>query len=287
MIFELDRRLHEALLATGNSAGLEWFEAQSARVAEDGMSRLAVVFPALARRIGVQLLPARHDGSDAVSIADDLAVDLRAWRLCDVAGAVLIDRAPVDDAALVDLFLHGDFEERTITMRQLALIEARAATTQLLGEAQRTNTQTHFEACVCDSNLVARAVGQFGFTADDANKILLKAAFVDVSLSRFFAVLQHASEELSVMVTGLATEREAAGRSIWVDTHRVVAHSPIEGSRERIARYLEHSDPEQRIAAADAVGILAEPELRSLATACLEREPNEKVRAALARATES
>ena len=131
--------------------------------------------------------------------------------------------ATLGTVAVFALFLHGDFEERTIVMRSLAVADVGPATVELLGEAQRTNTQTHFEACVCDSNLVARAVGQRDFKTNDAYKTLLKGAFVGLPLDRFFGILDHASPELARMVEGLASERRAAGRAVWPDTDRVVA----------------------------------------------------------------
>ncbi|MAE77190.1 MAG: hypothetical protein CMJ85_10010 [Planctomycetes bacterium] len=195
----------------------DWLDEARQRLRDGGENALRVLFPGLARSVGRDAL----DGG--IQEREGLKVNFAAWRVCDAAGSALIEAAETSDETIVDLFLHGDFEERTIVMRSLAVADVGPATVELLGEAQRTNTQTHFEACVCDSNLVARAVGQRDFKTNDAYKTLLKGAFVGLPLDRFFGILDHASPELARMVEGLASERRAAGRAVWPDTDRVVA----------------------------------------------------------------
>lgn len=239
-----------AFTAVSSAPGEAWLRSQVERVRAEGASILPVLFPALARKTGRQPLPA------ARITTGEFEIECAAWRACDVAGHHLCAAASPSDEMLVDLFRHGDFEERSIVMRLHALQPIRPSTIELLGEAQRTNTQTHFESLVCDSNLLARAMRDSRFDVDSGYKIVLKAAFVDLPLSRFFGVLEHASEELSRYVTGLATEREAAGREAWIDTNRVIAHAPIDGSAERIRRGLTHADPLYRQASTEAMLVL-------------------------------
>lgn len=256
----------------------QWWNRTGTRLRAEGKAILPLLFPALARSIGKHALGGgRQESGEA-------KVDLDRWRACDAAGFVLVRQSGAGDTDLADLFRHGDFEERTIVMRCLGLLEVRPVTAQLFGEAQRTNTQTHFEACVCDSNLLARAIGRCGITRQDAYRILLKAAFVDLPLARFFDILDHASPELSRMVVGLATEREAAGRAVWADTNRVIAKAPVEGTTARIGKGLDHADERHRLASAEALMDLADPELLALAEARLAREPSARVQAALERA---
>ncbi len=277
-MFDLDSHLQGSLSAEAAA----WLSTTEARVGRDPAA-LPAVFPSLARQLGrTQLTP-------EIIQEPNFIVDFGAWRTCDAGGLALIRSATPDDAQLIDLFLHGDFEERTILLRSLACLSIHEATIQLLGEAQRTNTQVHFEACVCDSDLVARAIDAQlpTFQAVDGYKVLLKAAFVGVRLQRFFGIERHASSELTRMVTGLATEREAAGRPIWADTNRVIARAPIEGSLARIRAGLEHADPEQRLAAAEAVAILGDAELIAAAAARLSDEKRPDIRAALQTAIDS
>ena len=52
------------------------------------------------------------------------------------------------------------------------------------------------------------------FGEPDWNRLILKLAFIDLPLRRAFDAERHANTELSRMLQGLATEREAAGRSV-------------------------------------------------------------------------
>ena len=187
---------------------------------------LAVLFPQLPRRIGREhLAQGRIREGDAV-------VEQGAWRMCDAAGLALLQVTGLQaigagDDVVVDLFLHGDLEERTMVLRSLAVLPVTDATLRLLEEVQRTNTTSHFEAALCDSNLAVRALLHPGFSEADFNRLILKLAFLDIPLDRVFEAQQRANPELSRMLRGLATERQAAGRPVWGDTERLIALAPI------------------------------------------------------------
>ncbi len=185
---------------------------------------LAEVFPQLPRKIGREPL-ARGRVADAGAI-----VEQGAWRMCDAAALATVQAADAGDDALVDLFLHGDLEERTMVLRCLSLLPITQATLRLLGEVQRTNTVSHFEAAVCESNLAVRALGHPDFAEEDFNRLILKLAFLDLSLDRALGVEERANRSLSGMLHGLATERHAAGRSVWSDTDRMIALAPLPDS---------------------------------------------------------
>lgn len=267
----------ESLAGTTAAA---WLTTALERVATDGEKGLLRSFPALARKTG-------RDGLQPARVQDgDYELECAAWRVCDVAGRHLVLAADASDAILVDLFMHGDFEERSNAMRQHALMPIRTSTLELLGEAQRTNTQTHFEALVCDSNLLARAMSDDRFDVEDGYKILLKAAFVDLPLDRFFGVLAHASEDLSAYVMSLATEREAAGRQIWPDTNHVIACAPLDDSVDRIVAGLQHGDARHRLASGRGLSVLSrkrpgDATLIAAATARIEVEDDTAVRTVL------
>ncbi len=258
-----------------------WFDKARERIDARGADALPVLLPALARTFGRG--PLVDDPAMARLDDDDVRVDLRVWRLCDGAGLALINAANPSDELLADLYLHGDFEEKFIVLRALGVLPISAATVQLIGEMQRTNNVAHFESAVCESNLVARALGKHGFELVDFNRLMLKVAFLDVRLSRVLGAMRHANEELSRMVEGLATEREAAGRHIWFDTNRVVARAPSPASLERLITGLSHTEAEHRLAAAEGLAHLRAPTFLEAGRARLETETDEAVRAELER----
>lgn len=249
-------------------------------VREKGVAHIGVLLPQLARRVGRQPLPdAGHEHHGEIQL------DLSAWRTCDLVGAALLGAHDVEDAFLRDLYWHGDMEEKTIVLRSLALRPVTDATVDLLGEVQRSNVNTHLEAGALDSNLAARALRtdgpDAGFTQDDLHRLVLKMAFSDFPVSRLLEGLDCGTKTLSRMLQDFATEREAAGRPVWVDTWRFIARHPTSGSRARIIGGLENGSDPVRAAAAEAVLLMQEDELKAFARERLPREPREDIRALL------
>jgi hypothetical protein len=260
------------------------FEELRAQVAAGGVPALQVALPALPRKIGREQLPPE------LALEGDSSIDLGAWRACDAAALELLHAAQAGDDALRELYAHGDIDERAMVLRSLAARPVSAGTVALLGEVQRTNVQSHFEAAVCDSNLVARALGRAGFNQADLDRLVLKAAFLGIELVRLFDVQRHANPELSRMLQDLATEREAAGRAVWRDTARLIARAPTSGTLARLVGGLEHGDDGTRLAAAEGLDALLsrdrshrEP-LHLYLRERLPREPRQDIRAALERA---
>ena len=268
---DLESILHSGI---GPEAGA-WLRTAEAELARTGTAALANLLPALPRRMGrAPLARGLHREGDA-------CVDLAAWRACDLAALKLLRAAKASDETLLDLFAHGDLEERTMLLRAASVWPLGAVTAQLLGEAQRSNTVPHFEALCCECDLVARAREEVsGFDADACNRLVLKVAFLGLRLSRLIDVEQHATAELSRMLQDLATEREAAGRPIWVDTLRLAARAPVPGTLGRIIGDLEHGDDDRRLAAAEAAAIVHDPRLLPLRAAREAREPKPAIRAA-------
>ncbi len=270
------------LLSRSNStpagAAAEWWSQARERVGRDGPSCIPELFPQLPRRLGREPLAAeRIEDGEAIA-------DLAAWRVCDAAAYELLARPGAPDALEVDLFWHGDLEERTMVLRALALLPVTDATVQLLGEAQRTNTMTHFEAAVCDSNLAGRALKHQDFGTDDYNRLVLKAAFSDLPLERLIGALDHGNAELSRMLQGLATEREAAGRAVWAGTNRLIACAPTEGTVARLIGHVEHGDDRHRLAAVEGIAQLGRADLIPFLRERSGREPRPEIQRALDRA---
>jgi hypothetical protein len=241
--------------------------------------RLPVVFPGLPRKVG----------KDAVGGGQlrcgDATIDLDAWRQCDLGAALLLLQCAPPDQALWDLYEHGDIEERAMLLRALHLLPLGQSTVRLLTEVQRTNMVLHVEAACCDGDLVARAARAAlpGFGQPEQNRLLLKLAFLDLPLRRVFGAERLANAELSRMLQDLATEREAAGRTVWRDTDRLLGRAPVPGTTARILGSLEHGDDGRRLAAAEALAALDRKELLQYARDRLPREPRADVKALLQR----
>jgi hypothetical protein len=255
-----------------------WIREKLAAPAAAAREALAVVFPALARRMGRGGLSGRVDHAGA-------RADLSAWRRCDAAGTLLLLAAePVEDDRVIDLFVHGDLEERAILIRASALRPLCAATSKILDEVQRTNVVAHLESAVLDGNLPARALDGGLLSRERFDRLVLKAAFNGLPLARMDGVVERPSADLSRMLLDLASEREAAGRAIWADTLRLAAGAPVPGTIARILGGLEHGDAGLRLAAADALATLRRADLAPFARERLARESRPDVRAALERA---
>lgn len=240
-------------------------------------ARLPVIFPGLPRRTGREPV-----GGGRTDIGPGV-VDLDAFRSCDLAAAWLLLAGDATDDELRDLYAHGDLEERAMLLRAMHVLPIGAVTIEMLGEAQRTNIVLHVEAAVCDGDLWARCVGQPDFDVDTANKLMLKCAFIDLPLQRMLDAEQRANAGLSRMLQDLATEREAAGRSVWSDTWRMIGRAPTEGSAARLVGGLEHGDDGVRAAAAEGLLALGKAELRPFAAERLPREPRAAIREVLQR----
>jgi hypothetical protein len=247
-------------------------------------ARLPVLFPGLPRRAGRELV-----GGGRLVLGGAI-VDLAAFRRCDLVAAYVLAGVAVRDEEAQDLWAHGDIEERAMLLRSLHLLPVGALTARLFGEVQRTNIVLHLEAAVCDGDLFARTVGKGGFDLAAANRLLLKVAFLDLPLARLYGAEQHANAELSRMLQDLATEREAAGRSVWRDTWRLIGRAPCPGTVARLIGGLEHGDDGVRLAAAEGLAALRQlapgrADLASFAAERLPREPRDSVRAVLQKLT--
>ena len=266
------------LTAALSEGAQEWLDQAVGRLTENPSAALPELFPQLPRRLGREPVGVgRHR-------IEDREIDLGAWRCCDAAALLLLETARASEDLLLDLFYHGDMEEKTMLLRAMAARSVDHATVTLLGEAQRTNTAPHLEAAVCDSNLLARAVEHEEFGLDGFNRMVLKIAFVDLPLTRLFGAERIANPDLSRSLQDLATEREAAGRRVWRDTNLLIARAPTAGTRARLAGGLEHGDDSQRLSAAKGLRYLQDDALRALARERLDREPVATIHAAITEA---
>ncbi|MHC5065209.1 MAG: EboA domain-containing protein [Planctomycetota bacterium] len=255
-------------------AACDWLASAGAEL-EEKPELLPRLFPQLPRRLG------RETMGEGRLAEGDYEIDRSAWRSCDAGALELLRRAPNTDR--LDLFQHGDMEERSMVLRSMAMLPLDGNTAALLGEIQRSNTTSHFEAGALDSNLVIRALedSSCAFAQADFDRLMVKLAFSDLPLERVFFAAQGASPELSRMLQDLASEREAAGRGVWADTCTLIAHAPIAGSLARILGGLEHGDDRIRLAAIRGLTVVYRPELKAFVLERLEHEPRNELRVLL------
>lgn len=263
-------------------AARDWLREANEALAERGATHLPILWAQLARRLGRERL------AGGVVRDGEIEADLSAWRACDAGGLLLMTAANPDDEAVLDLYLHGDLEERAIVLRCLAFRPITPATVRLFGEMQRTNTVMHYEAGALDSNLAVRALDadgeDTGFTREDFNRSVLKLAFLDLGLWRMFGALERTTPDLAATLQSYATEREAANRTVWKDTYRVIGHAPVEGAAGRLLGGIEHGDDETRLAAAEGLLAMGRADLAPFARERAQREPRAPIREILEQA---
>ncbi len=241
-------------------------------------SRLPVVFPGIPRRFGKDPI-----GGGKQTIGEAI-VDLDAIRVCDVVAAYLVTSLEATEEEVVDVYMHGDIEERAMLLRSLNFLPLGSTTDRLLGEVLRTNIVLHMEAALCDTDLLARSISNKTIDNDTANRLLLKFAFLDMDLTRALGACIHANITLSTMLQDLATEREAAGRSVWRHTYLMLGHAACPGAIARLVGGLEHGDDGVRHAAAEGLIALRSTEtginqslIAQFANERLPREPRATV----------
>ena len=146
------------------------------------------------------------------------------------------------------------------------------------------------DACrVAAVELVEAAVAENPYSArilpdEEFRKVVLKCAFVGVSLDRVIGLETRADAELSRMLLSYVSEREVAGRSVPPDIWPVVALHPTPGLAAKLCGYLEHPSETHRAAAALALGRIADRRTRAFLEERLARETDRVVRRALERA---
>ena len=266
----------EALAAACKGADLGPVLDALAMPPERLLGEIPTLWPALARRAGRAPLSGRAQVGDAVA-------DLAQWRRCDAVGAALLFKAePLPKGFVLDLYLKGDLEEKAAAVRALVLLPLSDDASRVLDELQRSNVVAHFEAGVLDGNLPARALDAGLLSRDRFDRLVLKAAFLDLPLDRTVGVLERPGPALSRMLQDLATEREAAGRAVWRDTCRMIAGAPVDGTIGRLLGALENGDDRTRLAAARGLASQRRPDLRPFVEERRRRETRPEIREALA-----
>ncbi len=212
---------------------------------------LGEIFPAVSRKLGRESLGA--DG--AVVSVDGDEVPLRAWRCDDAGRALLIASAPDPEAAAREMYFQGDLREKAGALRALAVVGkgGKGAAVDVILDAMRLAADELVEAALADNPFSGRHLPEHEF-----RRAVLKCAFVGISVERIARIDERADAELTRMLLGLASEREAAGRAVPPDLWPVAARAPIAGLLPKLLGYLEHGSVAHRAAAARALGRFTE-----------------------------
>lgn len=261
--------LDAALPAAGKTA-LSTLEKD---IAAKGKKHLDVVFPGLVRRFG------RSAVRGGLRTLHGVTIDFDCLRHCDLVAARFL--ACVGEADFSEtterLFANGDFEERRMILKALALLPIGETTATLLETAHRTNDQVIFEAGFTDSTLALHALSR-----EALRRAVLKAAFIDIDPARLLEPERVVDPELSRMLLDLMSEREAAGRSVWRGTLPFAAHAPSAGVEARILGDLWHGQDTRRESAARAAAVLRTPRILAEVAARRECELHPPIAAILA-----
>ncbi len=266
---ELARRL--------SGPALEWLDTLIAAARRGDREAIANAFPGVSRRVGRDSLASRS----ALVLSDlDVEVPLRAWRVDDAARAALLCGFAGDGEALArELYFNGDLRERAGALRGLAVVGRRAAALDAVLDACRVTAVELFEAVIAENPYTSRALPD-----EEFRKMVLKCAFVGVSLDRVAGLETRADAELSRMLLSYVSEREVAGRSVAPDVWPVLALHPTPGLAAKLCGYMEHPAEAHRAAAARALGRIADRRARPFLEDRLARETDGAVRRALERA---
>ncbi|CAL9363899.1 hypothetical protein SUDANB6_00720 [Streptomyces sp. enrichment culture] len=144
----------------------------------------------------------------------------------DAARVLILHAARADADALARVYTQGTADERRAVLHALPHLVPGPEALPLVEDALRTN----------DTRLLAAAVGPYAARHLDPHQwrhAVLKCLFTGVSVDRV-ADLAHRARgdaELARMLADYAAEREAAGRPVPGDLHRVLALTePAAGS---------------------------------------------------------
>ncbi|MEV0314073.1 EboA domain-containing protein [Nonomuraea fuscirosea] len=138
------------------------------------------------------------------------------WSADEAARALLLAALPHDRLTpeTLDLYRHGDADEKRAVLKALPLLPIGTAAVPLLLDALRTN----------DARLLAAALGPYARHLDQAawRQAVLKCVFTGVPLNAVDRLDERADAELAAMLAAFAEEREAAGRPMPQDAEALL-----------------------------------------------------------------
>lgn len=172
----------------------------------DALARVRADPPAIVRLFAAA---ARHCGRDPLPRVPGWTTDQAARTLLLLALPPAVLPEHVDD-----LYRHGDAAEKLAVLKALPLLPLGGDAVPLLHDAVRTN----------DTRLIAAALGPYARHLGQHawRHAVLKCVFLGVPLENVDHLDERADRELAAMVSALRDEREAAGRRLPPDAHRLL-----------------------------------------------------------------
>jgi hypothetical protein len=226
----LDRRLDPVVAA--------WLRAQCALLKDGAPERtLHLAFGLALRKSGHAPLAATAT-EQAEAFAVHPGWDLRDWTVDQAARtALLLSLPPSKESseknarAVLALFQTADLGEHVALIRGLFLLPQAADLLHIGREAIRSNMGDVFFAVTQRNPYAAEHFDDIAW-----NQMIVKCLFLDLPLRGVYGVDKRANAELARMLTGLARERWAAGRTISSEAWRCVAPfaDPASGASDTI-----------------------------------------------------
>jgi len=117
-----------------------------------------------------------------------------------------------------NIFGTADLDERVAILKGLSILPYQSRLTEIASEGVRSNSKLLFEAIALNNPFPCDF-----FNESQWNQMVLKAAFIDSSISDIFGLERRANAALSDMAIDLVHERKAAGRDITPEIWRIIA----------------------------------------------------------------
>jgi hypothetical protein len=245
------------------------------------LAQFSAAFTATARTLGRSPLsgpddPALAGGIPLSSLTADVAG--RALLLLSCAGAAP-DRLEELVSAAYD---EGDALEKLAVVRSLALLPGSERFTRIALDSGRSNEVSLIRALACHNPFPARHYDELAW-----NKLVMKAAGMDLPLDDVLGAAERDNAELSRMALHYVEQQESAGRSFPPSLWRRIAAFPPPGAAGKLVGYISHAVPEQRLGAALALAHVKQARTASFVRERLEVEADTRVKSALVRALEA
>lgn len=267
---------------------LEADDAAWLRAAAQDAQAARAALPELDRRVGHEpLITAAHLRKRTTVETPHGPLHVGEWRLDETARAALWSRIAMDSGSpeqtLAEAHASGDAETRVATLRALALIVDRepARGAALIREACGSE-DPRLTAAACCNPYAGRHLSDA-----DYRQALLQAFSAGVDTDSFPRLVERADVQLTRSLLDRVDELQASGKSVPTKIWPIVALQPPPGLVERLVSNLEHSDPEERRAAAWGLLNARNPQALPALMKRLEQEIDASVRAALAQARDA
>lgn len=163
----------------------------------------------------------------------------------------LDERLPSEAGAWIErAYREGDTREKTAVMAALPALSSGARFVEMALDAGRTNETELFSSIALANPFAARHYSEHAF-----NKLVMKAAFLNLDLGAIAGLTSRANPELARMGMEYIDERLAAERSYPPSLWLAIAPSNPAGATARMLGELNHSVVERRRGSAQGLSL--------------------------------